>query len=390
MLTKCINFIQRKRHRFVTNQTGGVRGLNKRALLYYKTDPFYNKAEVLKYSHTNSWEILEIVRILNHYGFIVDIIDRSVDDYLPEDIYDLFIGLGAGNSGKHYAKYASVLKKAVKILYAAGPDPDESNKLVMERYDRFNKRTGSDAPSMRTITELNFKEFVTLTDCIFCIGREDSFAVKTYQKFNVPVYPILPSTSPLIKFSNQVIESRKRNNFLCFAGHGFICKGVDILVEAFLRSHGLNLYICGPDSEKSFFNVYGDSIRSTSNIFYEGFISVGREKFDHLCASCAYVIFNTASEGCATSVAACLRAGLVPIVNYESGIDTGDFGFDLKDREDRIGDTRKTAMEAAGIDRREYRERVYKTLASSLQYTQDSFTNSFSKALLDVMNQFSA
>ena len=41
-------------------------------------------------------------------------------------------------------------------------------------------------------------------------------------------------------------------NFLCFAGNGFICKGVDVLIEAFLQTPDLNLSICGPNTEKAF------------------------------------------------------------------------------------------------------------------------------------------
>lgn len=388
MLRKGINYIRSKRCRFVKDLTGGINDLKKRAFLYYKTEPFYKKAEAKQYSHTNLWEILEIVRLLNIHGFIVDIIDRSADDFLPDDIYDLFIGLGAGNSGKHFAKYASVLNKAVKVIYAAGPEPNDSNKLVKERYEQFNQRMNMNAPCMRTITAFDFSDFVKIADCIFCLGLPGSFSLKSYSKHQLPAYPISPSSSPDIKFSSDWFDTRKKTDFMCFAGNGFICKGVDILVEAFLKCPDLNIHICGPDNEKAFFDAYGDAIKNASNITFEGFVTVGKDKFNRLCSICSYVVFNTASEGCATSVAACLRAGLVPIVNYEAGIETGDFGFELNEPQNRIENTMKVARCASEIDDDQYKARVFKTLNSSLQYTQGAFTKSFTHALLNVIEEF--
>ena len=166
LFRKIYNRIQRYRYRFVQGIDKDIPELNfrilrnskwvqgkkllcKRALLYYKTDPFWDKALVGNYIHTNNWEVLEMCRILNTQGFIVDVIDRNVNNFIPRNIYDLFIGLGSGNSGKHFAKYAKVLTKAIKVLYATGADPVLSNKLILERYDDFYKRTGIKASPMR-------------------------------------------------------------------------------------------------------------------------------------------------------------------------------------------------------------------------------------------------
>ena len=68
-----------------------------------KTTPFYRKGN----QHSNMWETRQIVYILNKMGYLVDMISPEVDDYLPDDIYDLFIGYGSGNSGKYFYKYSS-------------------------------------------------------------------------------------------------------------------------------------------------------------------------------------------------------------------------------------------------------------------------------------------
>lgn len=166
IIRKIYNRIQRWRYGFVQNIDKDIPELNfriwrngkwvqgnklmycRRALLYYKTDPFWNKSAE-KYTHSNNWEILEMCRILNTKFFIVDVIDRNVNNFVPEDKYELFIGLGSGNSGKHFARYAKVLTKATKVLYATGADPALSNELILERYEDFYKRTGIKAPPMR-------------------------------------------------------------------------------------------------------------------------------------------------------------------------------------------------------------------------------------------------
>jgi glycosyltransferase involved in cell wall biosynthesis len=385
LLKRIYNRILRHKYRFVRGLDGGNEGLKKRCLLYYKTDPFFNRKAVEKYGHTNLWEILEIVRLLNEHRFVVDVIDRTANDFLPEDIYDFFIGLGAGNSGKYFAKYAKVLKKATKVLYAAGPEPNLSNKLVKERYDQFRERTGIDAPYMRIITEVDFDKFSGLTDYIFCIGEPGTFSFESYKKHNRPCYSILPGTSPDIRFSEDWIPERDRKSFLCFAGDGFICKGVDLLVEAFEQMPDMKLYICGPDSEPAFFRAYGDLINRSNNIFYEGFVGVGSTKFHDLCSKCSFVILNSSSEGCATSVVTCLRAGLVPIVNHETSVNTGDFGFLMEDKTNIIEDIKMWVKHASNLDDQEYRRRVDGTVQESLKYTQASFTESFNNALENII-----
>ena len=69
---------------FIQNITGGFNNLELRVLLYYKTEPLYNRELVNSYEHTNNWEIIEIVRILNAYGFVVDVVDRALNNFEPE------------------------------------------------------------------------------------------------------------------------------------------------------------------------------------------------------------------------------------------------------------------------------------------------------------------
>lgn len=152
---------------------------NLHVLLYYKTAPFWNKSLTLTYQHPNNWEIIEIVRIFNTLGFVVDVIDRSIDYFLPENKYVLFLGIGSGDSGKNFPKYAECLSDAVKIFYATGAEPEISKQNVYKRYIDLKLRRGVYLPPMRVREKVDIYRAMELTDYIFCIGNE--FSISSYK-----------------------------------------------------------------------------------------------------------------------------------------------------------------------------------------------------------------
>lgn len=357
-----------------------------RALLCYKTGWFL-KNKKLEYGHTNEWEIINIISILNSLGFVVDVVDRGLEDYNPTDKYHLFIGLASGNSGKFFNKYANSLSKAVKIALCTGPDPELSNKLVRERYTEFNLRHNSHVPTMRTI-EVDFDSHAKSADALLIVGEEGQFSSDSYKRHNVPMYNYFPGCSSEIRFFNQWISMRDRTKFICFSGHGFICKGVDLVVEAFSRHPELSVHICGPDSEEAFWEILGPKINNSSNIHYEGFVSVHSKKFENLSSSCSFCILNTAAEGVVTSVASLMLAGLVPIVNYQSGINVDNLKLRIKNDDDKVKSTEDAIIKASKLSESDYKDAVLKTILESKKYSQLSFTTSFKSSASKIMQDF--
>jgi hypothetical protein len=361
---------------------------SKYALLYYKTEPFVMPWKVHGYRHTNLWEIVQIVRILNRYGYAVDVVDRDAKYFVPKDVYDLFLGLGAGHSGKRFSQYAQRIPRATKILIAAGPEPKLSNKLVMEHYARFNRRHSCEVPAMRLTEGIDFESFARDTDYFMAIGEQHTFCPQSYIALVKPVLNYLPSTSPAIRFQPEWLETRSRRAFLCFAGDGFICKGVDVVVDAFAQMPDAEVYVCGPRSEPAFFEVLKGKLGASLNIRYEGFIKIGSPRFEELAAYCSYVVFPSSAEGCATSIATVLRTGLLPVVTKETGIDVGEFGFYIDGgKESLVEETMSACRKAIEISDAEYRQRVLDCLEDSSKYTQASFTDSFEKAILTVLSR---
>jgi glycosyltransferase involved in cell wall biosynthesis len=358
------------------------------ALLYYKIEPFVNPLSIKNYHHTNNREILEIVKILNKLGFNVDIIDRNaeVKDFKKlKKHYHLFIGLGAGNSGKNFKKLAEKYPKALKLLYAAGPEPELSNQLIIERYEYFSERhNGKQLSYRRMITEFKFDEFAGVSDAFIVIGN--IFTIESYKKYQKPIYPIFPSSSPKIKFK-QTIDPKQQTKFLYFGGNGNLVKGLDLLIEVFHQLPELELHICAPTNETDFYTFYDSMLKASPNIAFHGFITPGEKKYNELAELCGFVILPSCSEGMATSVTTCMRSGLIPVVTYEAGIDTGDFGFLLENyRTEYLSEKLKHISK---ISFEEFTIRAQKTFRESEKFTISGFELTFNEAIKQSLQDFS-
>ncbi len=356
-----------------------------RALLYYKTDPLVFKNVKNDFSHTNNWEIFEIVKILNELGFVVDIIDRTVDiqRLKLKDEYTVFIGAAAGDSGKYYAEICEMIPSAKKIFYALGLEPNLSNEYMNKRYEYFSQRHPDSTVQRRRIrANIDIEKSMKKTDAIFCVGN--SFTQNSFKKFNKPMYRIQISSSPKLSSDTNQITKRSQNKFLYFGGNGNIVKGLDLVIEAFSKLPEFELHIGAPDWEKDFNTVYKEIIDESPNIHFHGFLDINSSLFEKITSECGYVILPSSSEGCATSITACMRRALVPIITKETGVDLGDFGYSIDDI--RIEKLREQITEIANSDKNEFLRRSQETYDESFMYTQASFSESFKKSLSQVIN----
>lgn len=382
---------RRRKKTILKNYTRGCRTIpQKKALLYYKTDVFFETSLADRYVHTNNWEIICIAQVLNQLGFSVDIVDRTVTpeelDTLPYTSYDLFLGIGAGNSGRYFARIAAKLPQALKIFYAAGPDPDQSNAWIREQYAQFSKRhpEADHITPRRTIDLVDITESMRVTDAIFCIGN--AYTSGTYKKYGKPIQLIRPSSSPLLSLSTEDLASRNPQHFLYFGGSGHIVKGLDLVVETFQALPDHHLFICGPE-EPEFEQVYHLRSDPPKNIHWIGFVDVAGEQFRKITSDCSYIILPSCSEGIATSVTTCLRRGLIPLVTKETGIDTEGFGYVIEDPYN-LAALRAQIAAATHLSTKERTERMIGSYLHSFQYTQGQFERDITSALLRTLNAF--
>ena len=356
-----------------------------KALLHYMTNPFLDPRLARRYSHSNYWEILEICRILDRAGFQVDVVDRSERQWLPQDEYSVFISNASGNSGHRYPVYALEVPGALKIFYATGMEAELSKSLMLARYAAFESRTGVSTEPMRVPYNVDVQSSIAVTDAIICMDG-NGYTVRSYKKYNSPSFTITPSVSLSIHFDYAWEKSRNQDSFLCFAGNGFIVKGVDLVVEAFKDMPYLNLFIAGPDTDAGFWAAYGDLIRSCPNIVYEGFLNVDGRRFKELCSRCSFAILPSSSEAACTSIAATMRAGLVPITTPSTSIDDGSAGFLLpSDVNGLIEAIKETATSVSTMAESDYREKVKATRKAAAVFSQAGFSTSFNQALHEII-----
>lgn len=356
-----------------------------RALLYYKTD-YYALGGILEdRSHTNEWESYEIAKVLNQLGFSVDIADRTIskrDIEKIDDKYDVFFGIGAGDSGKYFVDIAKKLTRAKKILYALGPEPNLSNRITTERHDFFRKRhPGSDIVVRRLIKEVDIDESMKYVDAI--ITNCNDWGIEGYRKFGKPIERVWLSSFHSLRTTLKEIEEKDQVNFLYFGGNGNITKGLDLVIETFAQLPHLKLYIGAPKTEEDFNVVMNPILDKAPNITFVGFMDVKSEQFFEISRKCSYVILPSSSEGCATSVTTCMRRGLVPIVTQESGVDVGNFGYMLNSI--LVDDLVKNIQEISSKSHDDYINHSINTYIESQKYTQVNFSHTLEKALLSIL-----
>ncbi|HLP86293.1 MAG TPA: glycosyltransferase [Candidatus Paceibacterota bacterium] len=373
------------RKKFIKNFRKFCNEKNGHALLYYKTDYFLFNGALEDRSHTNEWESYEIARILNKLGFWVDIADRTInlkDIEKIKDKYEIFIGIGAGDSGRYFKNIASKLNSAVRVLYALGPEPNLSNKITKERHNFFLQRhPGTDIEVRRLIKEVDIDDSIRFVDAI--ITNCNEWGIEGYKKFEKAIKRVWLSSYPKLNSSCNEIFKKDQKKFMYFGGNGNITKGLDLIIESFVNLPELELYIGAPKSEEDFNLIYKPILEKAKNIHFIGFMDVKSNLYRKITSECGYVILPSSSEGCATSVTTCMRRGLIPVVTKEAGVDIGNFGYNIEDI--NINKIEERVREIANSNREEFIKRSFGAYIESFKYTQANFSFTFERALLETI-----
>lgn len=290
----------------------------KHALVSYLVSPLVS--DIKKTIQTNRSNAINIVRALNELGFIVDIVSWDDKKFIPKRIYDLFIGHGGINFERISKKLNS---DCIQIYYSTGLYWKLHNKKEIERVNQLNKRRNVNLKPDRYI--YNSEEYALNTaDGIIALGNK--FTRKIYSKF--PIVLTINNAAPgnpKYDISKKIFK-KAYNNFLFFSGSGNIHKGLDLVLEAFLKTNDKNLYVC-TKLDDAFSKVYENELFKTKNIYYIGFVEMFSEKFYEIMNLCNYFIHPSCGEGSMRSAVLCMHHGLIPIVSKETTIDVDGFGY---------------------------------------------------------------
>jgi hypothetical protein len=294
------------------------------ALVSYITDPFRNEINL---SHTNSFESMEIGRAISEAGFNVDIADYDYEGKIDYSRYNFIFGFGEPLINSFYKRR----KKIITVYYGTGMHINTQNNNSLNRIMEVFDKKGVWLPKSGRIVDKSWSIQTKLVDAMVLLGNEE--VTKTYSPyFKGKTYNIPASYYNIVNFT-EIISSKDFNkakkHFLWFGSSGLIHKGLDLLLEVFVKRKEIHLHICGPlEGEPEFKQTFYNELFKTANIHYHGFVLLNSAIFKELLQKCAFVIFPSCSEGGSPSVLnVCGNGGLVPLLSKEASIDTGDFGF---------------------------------------------------------------
>ena len=345
------------------------------ALVYFKSDIFFSNLIAKISTHTNNMEIKTICETLKDMNYNVYLIDRDARieeiDSLKAEHFEIFISNASGNSAKFHDYIIKNFSIKKKIFYASGPEPHFSNELVLERHANFDKKHNCVSIRRRLVDlKKNFNRLKNV-DCIFYIGN--NFSKLSYKKYQKPLYQLLPIIKNEYLLTEREIKNKKTKNVVYVGGTGLICKGLDIVIDAFLELPDFRLDIFGPSNENDFWNIYRNKIKG-KNIFFHGFVSPNSSLFRSIVKKATYHVNCPAAEGMATSILFTNSFGVIPIVSENSGIDIQNFGYEIKNEKNSII-KKFISLKKISVDE------TFFTVQSTLEYSKKFNTYLYKKKL---------
>lgn len=355
------------------------------ALVYFKSDIFFSSLIIKMNTHTNNIEIEAICETLKEMNYNVYLIDRDAKikeiENLKEEDFEIFISNASGNSARFHDYIIENFSIKKKIFYASGPEPHFSNKLVLERHINFDKKHDCLSTRRRLVDMKKNKNRLKKIDCIFYIGND--FSKSSYEKYQKPLYQILPIIDNEYLLSEQEIKNKKQTNVVYVGGTGLICKGLDIVIDAFLELPDFRLDIFGPSDENDFWNIYKNKIKK-KNIFFHGFVSPNSSLFRNIVKKATYHVNCPAAEGMATSILLTNSYGVIPVVSHSSGIDIQNFGYEIENEKNNIIE-KFNSLRSISID--ETFLRIKFTIEYSKKFNSSLYKKKLSSNISNLLHQ---
>jgi hypothetical protein len=254
----------------------------------------------------------EIVRALNHSGYLVDIVDFR-KAYSPHERYDLFVGHG-GNC----RTIIDCLPAGTPILqYVSGAHWTSFNAQSEARYQRFSQAHGFpfDGHFKRSLDGLTEGEEYLSRKATYMFTIQCPRMVAGYgdlsKKF---VFTGLGAYADPLLGSPASRTHSAPNRFLYVAGTGGnIQKGLDLFIDAFSKRPDFDLYIyCKVERD---ILDYAATAFNAPNIhyIYHWRYRPFRQQLRDLLQTVSFTLHAPIDAGLGTAFSASLASGLIPV-----------------------------------------------------------------------------
>lgn len=293
-------------------------------LLSHVIDPFLlSPGKPIPLDHHHHWVALQMAETFLDLGYGVDVINFHNKTFWPGRDYAMMV-----DTRWNLERLAPVLNAdCIKVLHIDTAHPLFQNAAEARRLLELQQRRGV------TLKPWRFEvPHLGIEHADYATMNGNRFSIETFRYAGKRIFPVPVAAPVLYPWPDSKDWESCRNHFLWLNSGGLVHKGLDLILEAFAGMPDCHLTVCGPiKHEKAFERAYYKELYETANIHTVGWVDVSSVQFVDLTKRCVGILSLSASESRSGSVIGGMHAGLIPIVNYESGVDVDDFGVLLPD-----------------------------------------------------------
>lgn len=347
-------------------------------LFSYMLSPFLLKpGEAIPNSHNSHWRCLQIAQTFFELGYSVDVIDSHNMIFRPEKQYAVFVG--------HRINFDYIVglldARCVKVAHLDTAHWIFNNHATYQRKYELQQRRGMTILGSHRIVEPN----LAIESADYGSICANDFTLNTFRHSNKPICKLPQSPSSIYAWPEDKNFQVSRNHFLWLGSHGFVHKGLDLVLEAFAEMPDVHLYVCAPlQKEKEFVKSFDRELYRTANIHAIGWVDVDSPEFIEIANKCVGVVYASCSEGGGASVITCMHGGMIPIVNYESSVDVEDFGVLLKDSS--INSIKLAIQMVSTLPVEQLKQMAHRAWKyARANHTREQFSKEYEKFALDIL-----
>jgi hypothetical protein len=376
-ITKIFNYIYEKyltlsNKNFLINFNPYNIKTKKKAILYYKYTQNFKNSKI----GTTEYQSLCMAKALNKNGYVVTIVDRKCK-FEINDKYDIFVG-GFNTGGfKNFKYILNQLDKKTKVVgLSTGANPKQMREEFTKREKMFEKRNKISIDHVSRFSKININKIKKKINYLIYFGYKNGFVDNTYKNFKNK-FDIQPCISDKIAYERSP-NNVNLKNFIYYSGSGYLHKGLDWIIEYFIRNPDLKLYICSPNYEKKFLDFY--NISQHKNIIYKGDIKEDSGKAKELFSKCGFIISMNCSGGGSAALAVGRRYGLVPVVWKNEDCNPKACFIILKENFNEID---KMIKKVTNMNFNKY----LKLSKENVQISQENASNYYQKRLIKIFKK---
>ncbi|MGJ8735334.1 glycosyltransferase [Zobellia laminariae] len=282
----------------------------KKAAISYITASYLEDWDKINIGRTQPKEISSIIKVISDLGYAIDIFgcnDLRAVEVLQHKKYDLIFGFGEA-----FYELTNKNPNALSVWYFTEHHPNFVYREERKRLDYFKERKNKEARVVRSGNFYKPHHLEKTYSNVITMSEIEPF-LKEYSN-PISFFPT-GLKNPDFDITLQKNIDITKKNFLWFGSFGAIHKGLDILLDIFANRDDITLHIGGlSEEDRLLLNP-----KERDNIIDYGHINVMSKEFLDIVNKCSFTILPSSSEGCSTSITTCMRHGLIPIVNKDSG-----------------------------------------------------------------------